>query len=1210
MPLPPVFAPRGEPAELLSSALLAGLSPAASAVPGLGGRCAGPVVPPIPRSARGLASRFNFNTFQVHVPLRFASWNSQALINALSVDQRRANLKLGLLKKLMSKVDVIAVQETHGDAGDSAALSRIFPGWCFEESSSVGTVGGGTLFAIRKTFKERFTLVTHTTIVPGRVHALALVEGSGQQVVFVNLHISPSLSHPEVKHLFKSIASYVHNHSARSAVFIMGDFNYLETDESRYHVSTGNFSRDSNTLPSMFNDAFPDFTELAQPDFTRAGSLRDAGLEVFSRIDRIYCSIPPSQLLDCDLAAGVWASTTASFKISDHRPVLVSISPKVRRGGRPPRIPEWIAKHELFAGEVFATLFDNPFGTHPGNNLLHLKEILHMAAIKVKGIVQEKPADTLDEKLHWAISLVRATREADVPSMQKAVDRCIELAAALDIPGQILSIDPLRAHRLVEGLSRQVSERALAGAHLANSDVSRCEVLQQQAAAWRKAGRRLSLNSVRDMEGNIILDPLEAASYLRHYWQEVFSKRDIDEDLAALAIAHTTPFSSTHCWDIKVESILHIVSAGKSSSPGPDGIPYSAYKAIKEIAATTLFDAFQYYHRGAPLPPHFNESRLVFIPKGEEAHNDIDGSTARSPANTRPITLSNTDNKVFAAAINHVLAGATAEVIGPYQQGFIKGRSIVHQVVALDGYASLWARFFPKDLAVILFDIIAAFPSLSHMFIFMTLVHRGLPPALVEFIRKLYDDVFSSFTVGDAPAMFIRIMAGIKQGCPLSATMFALAFDGCIAMIQHSSIRNCIKYLAYADDFATIVRDIWKNILALLNIIQQFDRIANLRISWKKTVVIPLYVTTIQNIRSRLIAMFPLIAAATFAFSGKYLGVHFGPGAECREWHETAVKIRRNALTLKLLAYGITSTMRWYNLAVASVASHVGQLVAPSGTMLRAEAAALAVATAGPCGALPIWVLGALKKLGFSQQFSSIACVSAAARFRVTLATPIFHELVRLHAEAPFNDDSLFAPPMRHWIEHSLFAKLQLHHAAMSAIPKLRGAASETRIQRFILDKMSEDPAILRCLPQFAAFNALRTIANAWPTSARVAQAERPCLFGCGGIDSLLHYCCCPVIISVSKALVPMAEAHLNDPLFLLCLFPFNSAKDSDKPLVFAAGLLADAAFSARSEAAHSGRPVCIRSSFIGRFKQIARASDKARARILRVCGSLGRELL
>ena len=150
-----------------------------------------------------------------------------------------------------------------------------------------------------------------------------------------------------------------------------------------------------------------------------------------------------------------------------------------------------------------------------------------------------------------------------------------------------------------------------------------------------------------------------------------------------------------------------------------------------------------FYRDGRPLPSGFNDSLLVFIPKGEDTLNDINGTTARTPANTRPISLSNTDNKVFSGAINHVLAAATSAVIGQYQQGFIRGRSIVHQVVALDGYASLWARLYHKDLAVILFDIVAAFPSLNHNFIFRTLQHRGLPEPLVEFIRKLYDHVLS-----------------------------------------------------------------------------------------------------------------------------------------------------------------------------------------------------------------------------------------------------------------------------------------------------------------------------------------------------------------------------------------------------------------------------------------------------------------------------------
>jgi hypothetical protein len=247
---------------------------------------------------------------------------------------------------------------------------------------------------------------------------------------------------------------------------------------------------------------------------------------------------------------------------------------------------------------------------------------------------------------------------------------------------------------------------------------------------------------------------------------------------------------------------------------------------------------------------------------------------------------------------------------------------------------------------------------------------------------------------------------------------------------------------------------------------------------------------------------------------------------------------------------------------------------------------------------------------------------------------------VKLHSEARDCDDALFVPPMTGWIEQSLFARLAAHHANMSAIPMLRGAAAEPFVQSFIQGKLFEDPAILarasaailaraaywqkklhipikygffghllanlrllvRCLPHYAAFNALRTVMNAWPTSARVAQSSTPCCFGCGGDDSLLHYCACPKVIAVCRDLVPMTSGFLGDPLFLLCLYPFNASFADDKPLIFSAGILADAMFVARSEAVHSGRPPCLRASFLGRFKQLARSSALARARLVRVC--------
>jgi endonuclease/exonuclease/phosphatase (EEP) superfamily protein YafD len=183
-----------------------------------------------------------------------------------------------LLGLIMNKVDVIAIQETHGDSGDSAALSRIFPGWRFWESTADCTVGGGTVFAVRRAVLARFLRAEHTVLVPGRVHAIALVEDNGQRTVFVNLHISPSLGHPGIRRLLSGIARFVAANSYRAAVFILGDFNYLEADDSRYHASSGKFTRDSNTLPLMFNNIFPEFIELAQPDFTRAGALATSRL--------------------------------------------------------------------------------------------------------------------------------------------------------------------------------------------------------------------------------------------------------------------------------------------------------------------------------------------------------------------------------------------------------------------------------------------------------------------------------------------------------------------------------------------------------------------------------------------------------------------------------------------------------------------------------------------------------------------------------------------------------------------------------------------------------------------------------------------------------------------------------------------------------------------------------------------------------------------
>ncbi len=82
--------------------------------------------------------------------------------------------------------------------------------------------------------------------------------------------------------------------------------------------------------------------------------------------------------------------------------------------------------------------------------------------------------------------------------------------------------------------------------------------------------------------------------------------------------------------------------------------------------------------------------------------------------------------------------------------------------------------------------------------------HRGLPNSLLVLIQKLYDDVVSTLRLGSAERA-LHIRCGVKQGCPLSATIFALAFDACVMMLIQAIGMPRIRIFAFADGLALLI---------------------------------------------------------------------------------------------------------------------------------------------------------------------------------------------------------------------------------------------------------------------------------------------------------------------------------------------------------------------------------------------------------------------
>ena len=104
--------------------------------------------------------------------------------------------------------------------------------------------------------------------------------------------------------------------------------------------------------------------------------------------------------------------------------------------------------------------------------------------------------------------------------------------------------------------------------------------------------------------------------------------------------------------------------AKPGTSPGPDGLPLEVYRRFKPIFLPLLARVFQAIIRDVLLPPGFQDGVLIFLPKPGEAD-------ASNPAGFRPITLLNTDYRLFARLLASRLGIALTQIIDSQQTAFL-----------------------------------------------------------------------------------------------------------------------------------------------------------------------------------------------------------------------------------------------------------------------------------------------------------------------------------------------------------------------------------------------------------------------------------------------------------------------------------------------------------------------------------------------------------
>ena len=957
------------------------------------------------------------------------AWNAQGFFRSRTAGyaaQRR------FVQQLLSRRDFVMLSETHVTPGSRLGYKQI-PGT--QAWWSCGTAArAGVGIVVKQSFLDKFTLAEPEWMEPeaGRLATLRLHGASGNLDLVVcylptgvarSLHPGIASACPSTPHLCDVPPAILRAQReamvrrippllrpTEAMTVLGGDFNFVVSNEDRWNKSSGEFTghHDSGEAAHWRRTVASSLLyELVQLEPTHEGPVS------FGRLDRVYTNQPVVSQLD----KRVFAVLLPWSDLSQHRPLAFGRTSRPLQALSTKAIPDEVVADERWPLQVAAEFHDLLDVAQDIENPLTRLRLLKaaMRSVSVR-FMEERSAGSYSPASTSSLDVVMAAlRRLERGGMLELPGLCARYpplrqllpdALLQHAPGRCLGI--LRSHALE--LARSAAVESLQRLHedLPNLDATtlsqrRTQVLQQLKRV--APGRSASLPAVVDSDGHLLTDGPGMAAALRKHWSEVFAARRLDHDLrgawfrtdasrqSGLRAAVRPLLGDASAWRLRRSDVRRAVDMSSKSSPGPDGVPYSAWRRLGPLAVDTLHAAaaelaaaegsaslLSAFPLGSEGNTDFNQAIIVFIPK--KVDREINGIRCCEPGDVRPLSIVNTDNRLMANAVRVRVEPLLASAISPAQRGFLPGRSMLHNVVELDCEMRA-ASLRHERAAAVFFDFAAAFPSLAHDFMMAALTFLGLPHSFVNFIRNLYLGNGCQISAAGELHKGFGIRAGIRQGCPLSPLLFALCGDLLLRRLLHDLPTHDLMR-AYADDVGLAAADIFDSANIFAPLFTEYAAVSGLALNLSKTVFVPLSDDLIQQFRADLEQRWPGWGAAQVRGWADYLGFTLGPEAGTRTWTKAFAKYEKRAALWAQLGLGLHHTTVAYNVYIASLLGFLLQLEVLPASWASLEAATFRKLVPGPAH----WIMPAdLHELsrhhGMPHSFSNLSEVSLAARFRV-----------------------------------------------------------------------------------------------------------------------------------------------------------------------------------------------------------------------------------
>ncbi|KAL6569244.1 hypothetical protein OROMI_013758 [Orobanche minor] len=243
------------------------------------------------------------------------------------------------------------------------------------------------------------------------------------------------------------------------------------------------------------------------------------------------------------------------------------------------------------------------------------------------------------------------------------------------------------------------------------------------------------------------------------------------------------------------------------------------------------------------MPPAFTATSVVWIPKKP---------LPSCWSDYRPISLCNVTNKIMSKILNARLASVLPLIISPNQSGFVQGWVISDNI--------LLAQELIHDLHVsdihdvpnlaLKLDMAKVYDRVHWQFLREVLVRMGFPDRWILLIRHCVENCTFSILVNSSPAGYFASSRGLRQGDPISPSLFVLAADylsRCLDrfITDHPLMRYrtvgrpfAISHLSYADDIIIFTRAVDDGLVELMRLLDHYSMASGQMISIQKSTFI------------------------------------------------------------------------------------------------------------------------------------------------------------------------------------------------------------------------------------------------------------------------------------------------------------------------------------------------------------------------------------